>query len=93
MIKETLFFCSIAAADYSTSRYIINRGGYELNPLIGQSAKSQALFHTGKCVLQGFVASKIEDKKKKRIVMIVAGAIGAGFVIHNGREIRKLNKR
>ncbi len=89
MIKEVLFFCSIAGADYSTSRYIISKGGQELNPFLRGSEKKQILFHSGKCLLQGFVTSKVNPKKRKKLY-IIGGIIGGSFVAWNGIQMRKV---
>jgi len=88
MIKETLFFCSLALADYSTSRHIINNGGKELNPLL-RNHKQQILFHSGKCLAQSFITSKV-DKKKRKKIYIIAGIIGGGFIVNN---VIQMNKR
>lgn len=90
MIKEIAFFCSLAATDYSTSRYVINRGGYEANPLIGNGASKQLLIHSGKCLGQGIIASSIKDKKKKKIVLILGGVIASGFITNNVIQMRKV---
>lgn len=90
MIKEIAFFCSLAAADYGSSRYVINRGGYEANPLIGPGANRQLLIHSGKCLGQGLLASKIKNPKKKKIVLIISGTIAMGFIGNNVIQMRKV---
>lgn len=88
MIKELVFFCSIAGADYGSSRYILNRSGVELNPVL-KSHTNQVLFHSGKCVAQTLIASRVKDPKKKKWIYVVGGVVGGGFVIHNFNQMRK----
>lgn len=87
MIKEFAFFCSLAVADYSSSRIIINSGGKELNPLLKTNTK-QILFHSGKCIAQSIITSKVRKEKRKKIY-IITGIIGGGFVINNMIQMGK----
>ena len=88
MIKELLFFCSIAASDYGTSRIIINSGGKELNPVLKGSESRQIAFHSAKCIAQSVIASKVDKKKRKRLY-VIAGIVGGGFVVNNVIQMRK----
>lgn len=87
MIKELLFFCSIAGADYGTSRSVINSGGRELNPVL-KNGTTQLAFHSAKCVAQSLIASKVNPKKRKKIY-VIAGIVGGGFVVNNVIQMRK----
>ena len=89
MIKEMLFFCSIAASDHFTSRAVINKGGYELNPVLRGKESKQILFHSGKCVAQSVIMHRVKDKKKRKRIYVIASIIGGGFVVNNVIQMNK----
>ena len=90
MIKEFAFFCSLAAADYGSSRVVLSQGGTELNPFLKTNTQ-QILFHSGKCVAQTILTSKVKKEKRKKIY-IITGIIGGGFVINNMIQMQRIKK-
>jgi hypothetical protein len=88
MIKELLFFCSIAGADLGTTRYITNRGGRELNPGL-KSERNMLFLKSAQCIGQSIITSKVDPRKRKRLY-IIGGIIGGSFVVWNGIQIGKM---
>ncbi len=79
MIPEILFTCSLASGDILLTRSVINRGGMELNPLLGQSLTRQVAIKSTFCLGQGLILSKL-PKKRKKVGYIIIGTIGLGLI-------------
>jgi len=58
-----------------------------LNPVL-KNEGSQIVFHSGKCIAQSILTSKVSEKKRKKLY-IVGGIVGGSFVVNNLIQMKK----
>lgn len=86
MTKELLFFCTLAAGDYFSTQAGIGQGLYEANPIMRGGANKQAILKSSSCIAEAFVVSRF---KKKKVLYVVGGIVGAGIIANNLIQINK----
>ncbi len=90
LIAVSLF--ASAGADLGTTRYGINRGAYEANPVAGQGIKRQALLAFGSASAMLLIHHKME-KSHPKLAGTLVGAFLASRAVVSAHNVKVGNGR
>jgi hypothetical protein len=81
---------AITVADVETTWHVIDRGGHELNPVLGQSRAQEALIAGGSVAALTVVTERLykTGHRKLALIMNVAASGGHGFAAWHNAGIR-----